>query len=639
MQADGNLVAFDSANEAFWASNSMGTDRRTPVTAFVQDDGNLVVYDATCTSLWTTNTLRTAKVAAPCSANGTRQRVPLPPGPQVTGPFAFGDKTATAFDDASFANNGANKISKIEVRASAGWWIGAVRFTYGTTAAPWRGNSATANPALTLAANEWITQAWVRSYYYVNEIRFFTSRGRYWSTSGDTKQSGDMGTLASPCPAGAYRRASTGQPQCMSRDGRTCVTSPDGYMLRMCADTLSTKPVTCSTKDGADDHLHWCTKARGALGLPQAPVPIRIAFFNVEICNSGLAVTNKDDITKIIYTDPDSLKNFWRQSSNSRAFMDESTSTVVDLRLPCDKFPIDSCNLTSWIEYVRDNTAALGGRNYSQEFQYQSFIAPKTPACDAKQYVGYAYYNSTWIRNDGARGVFIFKHEIGHNFGFGHSGRIIPPAEEQLYGDFSSPMGGYCQACLYNAVHQLQLGWSRALPVVDWAIFTGSTVVTLLALSDVAAFTELGVVQIRLAVPSDPGVPGGVTSEIYLSYRVTKNQDATLPEECSEATSVHAYDGNTWFLAWPKAGQAYVNTANKMVVRQDFGDANQARVTLCKWVRAQNECGEFTTFERSRVAVAPQGAPADFEAYFGKHTLEPRGRPAHPHPASVHAAG
>lgn len=35
-------------------------------------------------------------------------------------------------------------------------------------------------------------------------------------------------------------------------------------------------------------------------------------------------------------------------------------------------------------------------------------------------------------RNDGARGVFIFKHEIGHNFGFGHSGRIIPPAEEQV---------------------------------------------------------------------------------------------------------------------------------------------------------------------------------------------------------------
>lgn len=182
-------------------------------------------------------------------------------------------------------------------------------------------------------------------------------------------------------------------------------------------------------------------------------------------------------------------------------------------------------------------------------------------------------------------------------------------------------MGGYCQACLYNAVHQLQLGWSRALPVVDWAIFTGSTVVTLLALSDVAAFTELGVVQIRLAVPSEPGVPGGVTNEIYLSYRVTKNQDTTLPEECSEATSVHAYDGNTWFLAWPKIGHAYVNTANKMVVRQDFGDANQARVTLCKWARAQTECGEFTTFERSRVAVAPQGAPADFEAYFGRHTL------------------
>lgn len=88
----------------------------------------------------------------------------------------------------------------------SGSWIDGIRFTYGSTTPQWRGNANGANtPAFTLASDEWVTQAWVRSGAFVDEIRFLTSRGRYWSTSGDTTQSGDMGALASPCPAGAYR--------------------------------------------------------------------------------------------------------------------------------------------------------------------------------------------------------------------------------------------------------------------------------------------------------------------------------------------------------------------------------------------------------------------------------------------------
>jgi hypothetical protein len=89
----------------------------------------------------------------------------------------------------------------------SGSWIDGIRFTYGSTPAPWRGNGngGGAKPAFTLANDEWITQAWVRSGAYVDEIRFYTTKGRYWSTSGDTTQSGDIGALASPCPAGAYR--------------------------------------------------------------------------------------------------------------------------------------------------------------------------------------------------------------------------------------------------------------------------------------------------------------------------------------------------------------------------------------------------------------------------------------------------
>lgn len=77
----------------------------------MQNDGNLVVYDSLCTSLWATNTTRTAKVAAACSAAGSTQRVPLPAGPQVTGPF--GGDGSNNFDDGSVASNGANRITKV----------------------------------------------------------------------------------------------------------------------------------------------------------------------------------------------------------------------------------------------------------------------------------------------------------------------------------------------------------------------------------------------------------------------------------------------------------------------------------------------------------------------------------------------
>lgn len=196
----------------------------------------------------------------------------------------------------------------------------------------------------------------------------------------------------------------------------------------------------------------------------------------------------------------------------------------------------------------------------------------------------------------------------------------------QGYGDGSTPMG-FCTKCIYSSIDQLRLGWSRALPPVDWALFNGSSTVTLPALTDAAAFRDLGVVQIRLSNPTEPGVPGGRANTIYLSYRVKKAQDDALPDKYSQATSVHASNGDSWILAWPKTGQAYVNTANKMVIRQDSGDANQARVTICKWVTAQRDCGQFATFVRSSISAASAGeeGPVDREAYYGKHTWHPAG--------------
>jgi hypothetical protein len=58
-QNDGNLVIYNTSNQAVWAS---GTDRRGGTRVTVQDDGNFVMYNAQNQALWATNTVTSCKI-------------------------------------------------------------------------------------------------------------------------------------------------------------------------------------------------------------------------------------------------------------------------------------------------------------------------------------------------------------------------------------------------------------------------------------------------------------------------------------------------------------------------------------------------------------------------------------------------
>ncbi|MDT5029994.1 MAG: hypothetical protein QOC94_165 [Actinoplanes sp.] len=57
MQADGNLVLYNDANQPAWASGSWGSDRVNPFVE-LQDDGNLVIYHNGRSPLWASGTQR-----------------------------------------------------------------------------------------------------------------------------------------------------------------------------------------------------------------------------------------------------------------------------------------------------------------------------------------------------------------------------------------------------------------------------------------------------------------------------------------------------------------------------------------------------------------------------------------------------
>jgi hypothetical protein len=55
MQGDGNLVVYDAAGTAVWAS---GTHREPGSRLFMQNDGNLVIYNRDNRPVWATNTVQ-----------------------------------------------------------------------------------------------------------------------------------------------------------------------------------------------------------------------------------------------------------------------------------------------------------------------------------------------------------------------------------------------------------------------------------------------------------------------------------------------------------------------------------------------------------------------------------------------------
>lgn len=197
------------------------------------------------------------------------------------------------------------------------------------------------------------------------------------------------------------------------------------------------------------------------------------------------------------------------------------------------------------------------------------------------------------------------------------------PRSLQGYGDHTTPMG-FCHRCIYNSIDQLRLGWSRSLAVIDWSSFSGTSEVTLPAMSAVASVRDLQAVVIRLQNPRNVGVPSGLMQEIYLSYKVAANQDQGLPAMYSATTHVHAVDastGDSWILAWLSTPRiCYINLANRMAISQLRNSPRSAVVSICKYVGSSSECGECASpFVATNSLGAASESTFDTNAYYHGH--------------------
>lgn len=139
-------------------------------------------------------------------------------------------------------------------------------------------------------------------------------------------------------------------------------------------------------------------------------------FLNVEVCDSGLAV-DEGRLASTVFDGEFSLAAFWRSASFGRVRFGRDTSSIVQLRLPCDRFSTDQCDVSAWEGYLREQAPAVlanSGRSIS-DFDYFTFLAPAGLDSCQKAGIGFAAGRTAWIRGDFVGDPNIFKHELGHS--------------------------------------------------------------------------------------------------------------------------------------------------------------------------------------------------------------------------------
>ncbi|KAG2497125.1 hypothetical protein HYH03_004716 [Edaphochlamys debaryana] len=407
----------------------------------------------------------------------------------------------------------------------------------------------------------------------------------------------------------------TSQPECLTLAGsNTCLTGDCRRMLGCAA--VGSGPalqlpgqrlpgqvfgrVGCvgsanpNTSKDYQDSTQTCPRAHGllAMNLPRT-VNILMITIILDVCDTGPS-NPVSDIELSLYDDPYSLQAYWSTISGGQAVFNRNTSLIKNVKLPCRRFSRSVCDFWSWVSYVDANAAALGVPELSSYPWHRTFVVPKLTNCSD---IGFSWGNTVYVRGDIASSAIspndylnVFKHEVGHNLGLSHSGR-----GDNAYGDGSDPMG-YCQRCLYNAPHMLQLGWSTPYATLSGTQLppgVPSDPITIAALT-ARRHTPVVINPDWLPNSADPTYLG---SAIVISYRMRVGQDIGLPDEFDGAVSVHRatvpVGGTTYVEAVVAKGGRVVVAGARLVVSvapPTQATLSVAVVRVCRYAVSETEC-------------------------------------------------
>lgn len=153
----------------------------------------------------------------------------------------------------------------------------------------------------------------------------------------------------------------------------------------------------------------------------------------------------------------------------------QTKNIIVDVDIPCtfqsvnnvnskvDNTLVNSTNtydyIYEWMDYaIHTTNISLGGT--IDTYQYKLFIMPATNGTVPWRGLGQLRGTYSWY-NTHDLDVSLYLHEIGHNFGFGHS---MKDGEE--YGDDGCVMGKGSKC--YTAPHRHMMLWDAPVMTFNW---------------------------------------------------------------------------------------------------------------------------------------------------------------------------
>ncbi|MFO1434009.1 MAG: hypothetical protein U1F76_28610 [Candidatus Competibacteraceae bacterium] len=249
-----------------------------------------------------------------------------------------------------------------------------------------------------------------------------------------------------------------------------------------------------------------------------------------------------DQIASLMYTGTRSVAELYSQASLGQLqfVADSDNNGAPDVFGPftIDYSAAQNCDYHAWAE-AAENAAVTAGIDLSR-YQHRVFVLPyymdlpycgwagiATVGCDP------ASFCRAWIA-EGDVGIW-YAHELGHNLNLAHAGTDSDNdgVINQVYGDYSDPMGSSTDWHLFNAPHVDQMNWYAGYP--------GSIVtVTESGTYDIAVLDTTpptGPRILKLTKPDNQGF-------YYVSYRQPTGYDDSLTSLYTRGVSIHRYPGS-----------------------------------------------------------------------------------------------
>jgi hypothetical protein len=268
------------------------------------------------------------------------------------------------------------------------------------------------------------------------------------------------------------------------------------------------------------------------------------------------------------------------------------------------------------------------GAGYREMVDLMLFCLPATG-----RFVAFAYGSRgfSWYAGSMCSSPTAQLHEVGHNYGLGHSGRINVDGSERKYGDITGAMGGSNsnenQMTCYNPHKSWFLGWYQDQTAsIDPLDGIGTREILLNGVADYGKNNE-AIVSLRLTTPASQ------EQDYYVGFNYAEGINKDTRDEKNKITVAYASKGSkgqSWRVAALLPGEWHEiedfdgsgSTVTVVYYGHTYaGDAKDATVQIIDGPMppppSEDDCGSTVT-----VAIKTDAYPGDVSWYIfeaGRH--------------------